>query len=45
MWDVPDHLFIPVTVDGQGPADEADTAYFACWCGDDDCDYSEEASP
>ena len=32
MYDVPDHLLIPVTADGKGPADETDAHHMECWC-------------
>jgi hypothetical protein len=37
MWDMPDHLAIPVDELGNGPADEADTVATACWCGNWEC--------
>lgn len=38
MFDVPEHLMIPVNKDGQGPADENETVGMACWCGGkEDC--------
>lgn len=37
MWDIPDHLMIPVSEDGRGPVPESDAHHWACWCGDDAC--------
>jgi hypothetical protein len=37
MFDLPDHLLIPVDGDGNGPVDEADAHHWACWCGRPDC--------
>lgn len=34
MMRVPEHLRIPVTKDGQGPAQGADIDHWACWCPD-----------
>lgn len=38
MWDVPDHMMMPVTVDGDGPAEGEDVHHLACWCGNQACD-------
>lgn len=38
MWDVPEHMLIPVDVDGNGPAEPPDAHHLACWCGDSLCD-------
>jgi hypothetical protein len=37
MWDVPEHLLVPVTANGEGPAEGKEIAYYACWCGVKDC--------
>lgn len=36
MFDVPDHLLIPVDAAGRGPLDEGDPAVAGevCWCAD-----------
>ena len=40
MWDVPDHMLIPVNKYGQGPADADEAVGEACWCGGkEDCPY------
>lgn len=33
MFDMPEHLMIPVTAEGHGPVDEDEAAGWACWCG------------
>lgn len=37
MFDVPEHLIIPVNEQGQGPVDEAEAHHWACWCGKESC--------
>lgn len=37
MWDVPDHLLIPLNEQGEGPVYKDDFYYWGCWCGDIDC--------
>lgn len=41
MFDLPEHMLIPVNEDGDGPVDEADAARWVCWCGDDSCNGQE----
>lgn len=33
MFEIPEHLPIPVDKNGDGPADPASTVAWACWCG------------
>lgn len=37
---LPTHLPMGLTSDGQGPADEPDIAFYACWCSNPDCAWS-----
>lgn len=37
MFELPEHLLIPVDADGNGPAEPENTAREACWCGDNTC--------
>lgn len=38
MWDVPEHMMIPVTVNGEGPAEGDDFHHLECWCGNPKCE-------
>lgn len=37
MYDIPDHMVIPLNAAGQGPADGDDFDHWGCWCGDSTC--------
>lgn len=37
MFDLPIHLGMWVTKDGQGPAMGEDKDHLTCWCGDTEC--------
>lgn len=39
MYDLPEHLIMGLTEDGQGPMapDEPGFHHWGCWCGDPDC--------
>ena len=39
MYDLPDHMKIGVTKDGNGPVDDQDPDFdhYACWCGKPGC--------
>lgn len=37
MFDLPEHLPLPVNAQGQGPADPDDTVAVVCWCNDPAC--------
>lgn len=38
MFELPDHLPMPVNVNGQGPADEDEAVATVCWCGNEKCE-------
>jgi len=38
MFDMPEHMMIPVDVNGDGPAEEKMIDHYVCWCGDKTCD-------
>lgn len=38
MFELPEHLDIPVNVEGHGPAPEYEAVWWVCWCGDDACE-------
>lgn len=33
MWELPDHLMVPLDHEGEGPAQGDDVAGWRCWCG------------
>lgn len=37
MYDVPEHLIIPVNRDGDGPVPDAEFDHYDCWCADPKC--------
>lgn len=37
MFDIPEHMIIPVDEDGNGPVDEAEAHHWVCWCGNPYC--------
>lgn len=38
MYDIPDHLWMGVNAEGQGPVDSAEEAAdWVCWCGISGC--------
>ena len=37
MFDLPEHLAMPVDKNGDGPADGADIYRIVCWCGKFGC--------
>lgn len=45
MYDLPEHVWIPVTVDGNGPAYDDEFDHWECWCGDVGCEKSEYPKP
>jgi hypothetical protein len=34
MFDVPEHLWVPVNADGDGPVAVWEADHWACWCKD-----------
>ena len=43
MWDMPEHLEVPVNADGQGPVSDAEADHYVCFCGTPGCTkYKEE---
>lgn len=38
MYDMPEHLVMPINAQGQGPAKPEETVAFVCWCGTKGCD-------
>lgn len=37
IWDVPQHLLIPVNENGEGPVPLEEAEMFLCWCGIAEC--------
>lgn len=45
-YDFPDHFWLGVNADGDGPVDTADLAdHWVCWCGTDGCELPEGENP
>ncbi len=40
MFEVPEHLPMPVNANGQGPVEEAEAESWTCWCGNPACPLS-----
>lgn len=38
MFGLPEHLMIPVDINGDGPAEGKEIDHYECWCGDKTCD-------
>lgn len=46
MYDLPEHLWMGVNADGEGPMDTAEEVHhWVCWCGTPGCNLPEKEKP